>query len=340
MDFSKKTIIFAKPKTPNDMSEISTPYINIQTDFGFKQVFGQEINKPVLIRFLNILFEGRISVRDVIYHDKEIIPSESAGKRIIYDVYCTVPARKSESPFFPQYQKNDDVDDDASEYHFILEMQNVYVQPFEERIVFYASKMISGQGRAGWDYELAPVFVIAVTDFNFSHMSAKLVRDVMLVDRDSMEPLTDKLHILLCSLREVAQTWNGCRTELEEMLFLIKNMENMDSTSLAYREGKYPEVFEAARSSRLRPADMVEYRKSLDRLRDYQRGLEYAVKNARREASEEARAEGLAEGRAEGIEMERRQSIRTMLALGISPEKIAESYGIGVDEVMSIAANS
>ena len=168
------------------MAEIDTPYINIQTDFGFKQLFGLEKNKRVLIRFLNILFDGKIIVNDVIYHDKEIIPSESEGKRIIYDVYCTVPTRKSESPFFPENQKNNDGVEDEGEDHFILEMQNVYVQPFEERIVFYASRMIAGQGKAGWNYELSPVFAIAVTDFNFAHMTPKLIRDVMLVDRESM----------------------------------------------------------------------------------------------------------------------------------------------------------
>ena len=62
------------------MEEIKTPYINIQTDFGFKEVFGQEKNKRALIRFLNILFAGKLTVRDVVYHDKEILPSEEKGK--------------------------------------------------------------------------------------------------------------------------------------------------------------------------------------------------------------------------------------------------------------------
>ncbi|MDE5586366.1 MAG: Rpn family recombination-promoting nuclease/putative transposase, partial [Muribaculaceae bacterium] len=283
------------------MEEIKTPYINIQTDFGFKEVFGQVKNKKAIIRFLNVLFSGKLTVRDVVYHDKEILPSEEKGKRIVYDVYCTMPTTKSGSPFFPVAQKNGKEEEDKSEHHFILEMQNIYIQPFEERLVFYASKMIVGQGKAGWDYELAPVFAIAVTDFNFNHMSPKLVRDVMLVDRESMEPLTDKVHILLCSLKEIPSRWENCRTELEEMLFLIKNMENMDDTSVAYKEGRYPEVFEAARSSRLRPSDIVEYRKSLDRLRDIQRGIKYETENARRKALEEGRAEGRAEASAEEI---------------------------------------
>ncbi|MDE6337202.1 MAG: Rpn family recombination-promoting nuclease/putative transposase, partial [Muribaculaceae bacterium] len=68
---------------------ITTPYINLQTDFGFKHAFGNPKHKPALIKFLNVLFEGKLTVTDVVYHDKEILPSEKDGKRIVYDVYCT-----------------------------------------------------------------------------------------------------------------------------------------------------------------------------------------------------------------------------------------------------------
>lgn len=71
------------------MAEINTTFINVQTDFGFKHVFGSEKHKYVLIQFLNALFEEKLIVNDVTYHNKEIISSEEKGKRIVYDVYCT-----------------------------------------------------------------------------------------------------------------------------------------------------------------------------------------------------------------------------------------------------------
>lgn len=88
------------------MAKNSTPYLNLQTDFGFKYVFGSERNKNVMIRFLNALFSGKLVVNDIIYHDKEILPSEERGKRIVYDVYCTALSAKNESFFFPSSQKN------------------------------------------------------------------------------------------------------------------------------------------------------------------------------------------------------------------------------------------
>lgn len=309
--------------------EINTEYINIQTDFGFKHVFGDLRNKPALIRFLNALFDGKLTVTDVTYHDKEILPSEQEGKRIVYDVYCTSHIRRADSPYFPDRQIPPEDKDSGTAHHFILEMQNIYTPPFEERIVFYASKMIAGQGKAGWNYELEPVFAVAVTDFNFSHLSPRLVRDVMLVDRDTMEPLSDKLHIILCSLREVPGKWEACATELERILYLIKHMEDMDSTSLAYREGNYADIFEAARSSRLRDEEKIAYSQSLEKLRDTRRGITFAA--------DKAREEGRAEGRAEGRDEERLNSIHIMLSLGVAPEVIAEKYGISKDEVIRIS---
>ena len=319
--------------------EIKTEYINIQTDFGFKHVFGSLKNKDALIRFLNALFDGKLTVTDVSYHDKEILPSEEGGKRIVYDVYCTSAVGRSDSPFFPRVQTKGK-EATQSDHHFILEMQNIYTPPFEERMVFYASKMVAGQGKAGWNYELEPVFAVAVTDFNFSHLSAKLVRDVMLVDRESGEPLTDKLHILLCSLKEVPGNWEDCRTEMEQILFLIKNMDNMDSTSLAYREGRFTEIFEAARSSRLKKEEIVAYSQSLEKLRDTQLGIQYAAERAAEQAAaraaERAHAEGRAEGRAEGEANAKIKIAQKMLKEGLPIEAISSFTGLSESEVMTL----
>ncbi len=43
-----------------------TEFINLQTDFGFKRIFGSEKRKSILIRFLNALFEGEFIIEDVI----------------------------------------------------------------------------------------------------------------------------------------------------------------------------------------------------------------------------------------------------------------------------------
>lgn len=58
----------------------------------------------------------------------------------------------------------------------------------------------------------------------------------------------------------------------------------MDNTSLAYTEGRYADVFEAARSNRLRGDDVIEYSKSLEKLRDLKKGIQQATEEAREKA--------------------------------------------------------
>ena len=316
--------------------DIQTEYINIQTDFGFKHVFGNIKNKTALVRFLNALFDGKLTVTDVVYHDKEILPSDEKGKRIIYDVYCTTPVSRKNSPFYPDTQAKDE-EAAFRDHHFILEMQNIYTPPFEERMTYYASKMVAGQGKAGWNYELEPVFAVAITDFNISQLSPKLVRDVMFADRISGEPLTDKVHIILCSLKEVPDKWENCRTEMEYLLFLIKNIEHMDSTSLAYREGRFSEIFEAARSSRLKEDEKVAYSQSLDKLRDTQAGIQFAADQARNEGREEGREEGRAEGREEGRAEGLSFVAENLLRQGLDLDFVAKATGLAIERIKAIS---
>ena len=61
-------------------------YINPYTDFGFKKLFGTEMNKDLLISFLNALLKGQRNIKDIRY-----LPTEHFGiygnRRAIFDVY-------------------------------------------------------------------------------------------------------------------------------------------------------------------------------------------------------------------------------------------------------------
>ena len=317
-----------------------TEYINIQSDFGFKFVFGNRKNKGAIIRFLNVIFAGKLTVTDVVFHDKEILPAFKDGKRIIYDVYCTSPLKREDSPYFPADQTKADKANSDANHHFILEMQNINTPPFEERLTYYTCKGVAGQGVSGWNYELEPVFTVAVTNFNFNHLSPRLLHDMVIMDSETHETLTDKFHIILCSLQEVHKTWEECKSELEKALYLIKNMENMSSESLAYREGNFSEFFEAARSSRLSKDDIIPYKQSLEYLHEVQRGIDYAKEQAAQEAHAKGLAQGIAQGIAQGMDKGRKEEriimAANLKALNIDPETIAKASGLSVDQIRNL----
>ena len=60
-------------------------FINPFTDMGFKRIFGQEINKDLLIDFLNALLEGEKRVKDIRFLDKELLPEYENDRSLIYD---------------------------------------------------------------------------------------------------------------------------------------------------------------------------------------------------------------------------------------------------------------
>ena len=97
-------------------------YINPYTDFGFKKLFGTELNKDLLISFLNALFEKsnelpKDEIEDITYLSAEKLGRSASERRAIFDVYCTT----------------------KSGAKFIVEMQNVFQQFFKDRSVYYSS---------------------------------------------------------------------------------------------------------------------------------------------------------------------------------------------------------
>ena len=62
-------------------------YINPFTDVGFKRIFGQELSKPLLLDFLNSLFEGEKHIVNLTFLDKEQPALFEEDRSLIYDIY-------------------------------------------------------------------------------------------------------------------------------------------------------------------------------------------------------------------------------------------------------------
>lgn len=318
--------------------KMTTEFLNLQTDFGFKYIFGEERHKNILIRFLNAVLGDKIRINDVVFKNKEKLPSDKDGKRILYDVYCTSLVSGEESGFL-----TGPLDKDKSrskDHHFILEMQNLNIPPFEDRLTFYGSKAVAEQGEPGWNYDLEPVIVIAIIDFNLRDQSKRMIVDVGLIDRNTYEVFSDKFNLIIASLPNVPKSWEKCKNDKEEILFLIKNMDKMDMNSIAYKEGRYKEMFEAARINTLNEDNAVRYSDSLTKLQDIQRGIKYeallASEEARAKGLEEGMAKGRAEGMAEGLSQggmnERIKIAQAMIGMNLPKEVILAATGLSAQD--------
>ena len=56
-------------------------FINPFTDFGFKHIFGREMDKDILIEFLNDLLEGEYTIMDLRIMNNERCPRQSKEGR-------------------------------------------------------------------------------------------------------------------------------------------------------------------------------------------------------------------------------------------------------------------
>ena len=108
-------------------------YINPFTDIGFKRIFGQELSKPLLLDFLNSLFEGEKRITNLTFLDKEQPALFSEDRSLIYDIYCETDEGEK----------------------IIVEMQNNSQPYFKNRSIYYVSEAIARQGERGsaWKYD-------------------------------------------------------------------------------------------------------------------------------------------------------------------------------------------
>lgn len=318
--------------------KITTPFINLQSDFGFKRVFGTKKYQNNVIRLLHAALGDDIDIKrivpyhentdtqdtlKVLYHDKEVLPAETDGKRIVYDVYFTVKVEKGASMFKQNHLIKDNYNNNI-EHHFILEMQNIYNPPFEDRMTFYVAEMISAQGKIGWDYDLDPVVMMAVTDFDFPYLTKQMVQEFELRENNTGETLTKKLRMLFFSLKQVSGSWEECKSELEKSLYLIKNMDKMDKNSKAYTEGGFEEFFEAADSGNVVGEEFVTYSRSLAAMREVQAGLDYRYD------------QGVEKGKEIGIAEGREDVARKMKAAGIDIDFIANVTELSPERIKEL----
>ena len=145
--------------------------------------------------------------------------------------------------------------------------------------------------------------------------------------------MSEKLRMVFLSLRQLPKEWDDCKTELERIMYLIKNMDKLDKNSEPYKSGGYENMFDAAESRQIAAEDVVLYSQSLERLRSYQAGVDYAAEQSWASGLEKGRAEG----RAEGIELgEERMSVRiarNLLKSGMSKEMVASATGLSIDRI-------
>lgn len=285
------------------MSEFRERYINFFTDYGFKKIFGEELNKDLLLDFLNELLrkeQGRIV--DLNYLKTEHLGTTDLDRRAVFDLYC-------------ENEKGE---------KFIVELQKSKQNFFKDRTVYYSTFPIREQAKQGnWNYELKAVYTIAILDFIFDEDKAdkgKYRYDVKLTDIETQKVFYDKLTFIYLEMPKFTKELEDCSNRFEKWLFTLKNLNRLDKIPNSLREEIFLKLFETSEIAKFTPNQVLFYEDSLKYYRDLKSSLDTAWEEGREEGIEI----GIQKGEKRGLE----KAYEKLLASGISEAQAKKILGL------------
>ncbi|MDP5140337.1 MAG: Rpn family recombination-promoting nuclease/putative transposase [Spirosomaceae bacterium] len=290
------------------MVEFTEKYINPFTDYGFKKLFGEEINKDLLLDFLNeLLREEQGLITDLTYLKTEQLGTGELDRKAIFDLYC-------------ENEKGE---------KFIVELQKSKQQFFKDRTVYYSAFPIAEQAKkANWNFELKAVYTIAILDFVFDSDKSeanKFRYDVKLKDIETNKVFYDKLTFIYLEMPKFNKTIDELETRFDKWLYVIKNLNILDRIpdKLA-KEKIFEKVFKTAEIARF----------TLDQARSYEDSLKYY--RDLNNVIHTARSEGLEKGMGMGVEIGLERVVKNALKMGKSIDEISQLTGLTAEQIRGI----
>jgi len=291
-------------------------YINPYTDFGFKKLFGTEMNKDLLISFLNaVLANKEQEIEDVQYLNGENLGEGYGDRRSVFDVYCkTVTGSR-----------------------FIVEMQKAEQSYFKDRSIYYSTFAIREQGVKGksWNYRLDDVYTVGVLNFIFpgdEYPADKYRHEIKLKDVEDNHVFYDKLTFVYLEMPKFSKTEDELETMFDKWMFVLRNLSLLLDRPKALQDRVFDKLFRQAEIARYTPEERRQYEASVKEYWDYTSIMDTAYMKGEKKGLEKGLEQGREEGRAEvKLTMASR-----MKADGLPIEAIAKYTGLTIGEISKL----
>jgi predicted transposase/invertase (TIGR01784 family) len=272
-------------------------YINPFTDFGFKKLFGTELNKDLLIDFLNQVLPEKHQIQDLTYARTEHLGNSEADRKAVFDLYCI----------------------GANGDRFIVEMQKAKQNFFKDRSVYYASFPIQEQAKKGdWNYQLSAVYMVGILDFVFSEdESEHLVRHQVQLKDQINRVFYDKLTFIYLEMPNFNKNEAELETNFDRWMYVLQQLPSLENRPAALKDRIFQKVFETAEIAKFSTDDKVKYEESLKYYRDLKNVVDTSYE----------------EGKAEGKEERNIEIARQMKSDGESIEKIIRYTGLSAQDI-------
>ena len=288
-------------------------FINPYTDFGFKRLFGTEMNKDLLISFLNSLFAAKhLDIADVQYLNGEQLGDGYGDRRAVFDVYCMT----------------------SDGGRFIVEMQKAEQAYFKDRSIYYSTFAIREQAPKGtWDYRLENVYTVGLLNFTLNeYPDDSYIHEIKLKDVVDNRVFYDKLTLMYLEMPKFRKTEDELETMMDKWMFVLHNLSRLMERPRALQDRVFKKLFEQAEIARYSETERRQYEESRKDMWDYFSTMKTAKDKGIKEGLEKGRAEGLAEG----INTANRENARRMKAKGFAVEDIAEITGLSIEDIKTL----
>ena len=274
-------------------------FINPFTDEGFKRIFGNEINKDMIIRFLNSLLNETIT--DITFRNVEALGICRNDRKAVFDIFCETDKHEL----------------------IIVEMQKSSQKYFSDRVLYYASFAIQQQAtyakeqleqelkllkeeqegnsskpkRLRWNYAVNCVYVVCFLNYIMDRKyPAKYRWDIIRMDRELKEPFSDTLMEIYLEMPKFNLRLSECDTLYKKFLFVLNNIEIMERLPKELNEQIFQKLKSIVEIERMTPDERLAYELSLSTERDLYACMETKYEEGLEKGIEKGKAEGLAEG--------------------------------------------
>ncbi len=280
-------------------------YINPYTDFGFKKLFGTEMNKDLLISFLNsVLSNTEQEIEDVQYLNSENLGDSYGDRRSVFDVYCKT----------------------TTGGRFIVEMQKAEQAYFKDRSLYYSTFAIREQAVKGqkWDYRLDNVYTVGVLNFMFpndEYPADKYRHEIKLKDVEDNHVFYDKLTFVYLEMPKFNKMEDELVTMFDKWMFVLRNLSRLLDRPKALQDCIFGKLFQQAEIAQYSEEERRQYEASQKEYWDYTSTMDTAYMKGEKKGIEKGRAE-------EKLSMARR-----MKTDGVPIEAIAKYTGLTIGEI-------
>ncbi|WP_250311472.1 Rpn family recombination-promoting nuclease/putative transposase [Rickettsia endosymbiont of Oedothorax gibbosus] len=304
-------------------------FLDPKNDFCFRQIFGTEKNKDILVHFLNdvLKFEGSDQITNVEFLPTIQDPDIAIYRKSIVDVLCK----------------------DQHGNQFIVEMQISKHPGFEKRAQYYAAKAYSRQilkedenhKKLAVYAKLKGVIFLAIADFVMFDDKKHWKSEHRLLDTESYANDLKDFYFVFLELKKFNKIINNLETTEEKWMYFFKHAGDSTLTlaeieKLIGKDKIIRRAFEAVDQASWSEAELNTYEERTKAYFDNLAVEQQQIEDAEAKGKAIGEAKGKAEGKAEGIKESTIAMAKEMLADNEPIEKIVKYTKLTIKEIEAL----